>query len=146
MMSHHRKGFSLVEVMVSGTIFIVGLVGAFSAFGVAANLATHASHRATAINLTEAMLEELVQRYPTDPAIHLGEHGVAAGERRAFDADAHRVDPASDAVVYRVTWSVTSFRNHAGVEAVPGVRELVATCSWQEDGKDQSLVLRTWRL
>jgi Tfp pilus assembly protein PilV len=141
-----RRAFSLVEVMVSGTIFIVGLVGAFSAFNVAGNLAAHAAHRATAINLTEAMLEELIQRYPTDPALHLGDHGASPAEQRVFNAEAHRVDPASTDAVYRVTWQVVPFRNHAGIDAVPGVREIVATCAWREAGKPQSLVLRTWRL
>ena len=128
-----RRAFSLIEVMVSGTMLVVGLAAAVSAYGTIATELNHASHRSVAGGLAEAALEEMVLRYPADAALTLGPH---TNDPRFFDGTGKRV---ASAPVFTVTWDVASYAK------VRSIREVTVRVRWVDVGGPRSLEVKTWR-
>ncbi|MDP2340668.1 MAG: prepilin-type N-terminal cleavage/methylation domain-containing protein [Deltaproteobacteria bacterium] len=127
-----RRAFSLIEVMVSGTLLVVGLAAAFSAYGTIAGQLNHAGRRSTAGALAEGMLEELVLRFPADPALTLGTH---VDDPRFYDQGGKRV-AAGD---FKVTWRVAPYAK------VKSIREVTVVVAWTDVGGPRTLEVRTWR-
>ena len=128
-----QRGFSLIEVMVSGVLLIVGMAAALSVYGTIANQQNHTSHRSTAGTIAEAVLEDLVLRYPGDPSLTVGLHD----EGRAFDADGARAAP-SDAV-FTATWRVQAYAK------LKTIREITVTVVWNDSIGARTLEVTTWR-
>lgn len=128
-----RRGFSLIEVMVSGTLLVVGLAASFSAYQTIGTHLNHTVHLSTAGSLAEATLEELVLRYPADPALSLGEH---VDTPRHYDKNGARVASAD---VYAVTWNVIPYAK------LTTMREVIVKVAWTDVSGARTLEVRTWR-
>lgn len=127
-----RRAFSLIEVMVSAALLIVGLTAAFSSFATMTRELNHASRRSTAGALAEATLEELVLRSAADPALALGAHS----DNVNFDVGGHRVEGDG---FFAVGWDVVPYAR------VATVREVRVRVTWTDTGGPRRLELKTWR-
>lgn len=117
--------------MISSALFFVGLTAVFQTYNVATRLMQHHRHMTRAVAIAEATVEELVQRYPGDPAIEVGVVPTA----RTYDRDGVLT---SSAPVFSVSWTIANF-------ALDGIREVVVTVSWSEQGRGKALSIKTWR-
>lgn len=126
-----RRGFSLIETMIASALFFVGLTAIFQTYNVAARLLGHHRHVTRAVALAEGTIEELVQRYPGDPILEVG----VAPTPRTYDMSGLLT---SSATVFSVSWTVTNF-------ALDGIREVIVTVSWTEQGAAKKLSIKTWR-
>lgn len=126
------RAFSLIETLISAALFFVGLTAIFTTYNTAASLLLHHRHVSRAVVIAEGTLEELIHRYPGDPAIEVG---VDAPERR-FDRDGRLVAAGG---MYVAKYEVDTFA------ALPGIREIAVEVRWLEAGETKRLRLRTWR-
>lgn len=129
-----RRGsaaFSLIEVMVAGSIFIIGLAAMFSAFRTASNQFEHQRHVTYGLHVTEATLEELLVRQLGDPLLNGG--GPVLYDARGFLTTV----PAQGR--YSVSWT-----SQPNVPLV-GLRTISVTTSWAEAGITRSVTLSTQR-
>lgn len=131
-----KRGFSLIEVMVSSVLLLVGVGAAISAYSTLSLQLNHATHRSTAGVLAEATLEEMILRYPEDPEITLGDHSA---NPRYFDKMGQRIVGASPDKVFTVTWTVAAYAK------VQSIREVTAKIAWSDLGGARTLELSTWR-
>jgi len=127
------RAFSLIEVMVSGALLIVGLAASFSAYASITSQLAHARFRSTAGTLAEQGLEELILRFPADPALTLGPHTT---DPRFYDAQGRRSAAAS---TYQLTWKIVPYPK------VSTIREVSVLVEWQERNTPQKLEVTTWR-
>jgi prepilin-type N-terminal cleavage/methylation domain-containing protein len=127
-----RRGFSLIEVMISAALFFVGLVAVLSTYHVASRLLSHHRHLTHAVVIGEAVLEDLIHRYPGDGGLAGGVH---AGP--SYD-DAGRL--TSSTPTFTTSWEVSNYAK------VTGIREVTVTVTWTEDGATKTMPLTTWRL
>jgi type II secretory pathway pseudopilin PulG len=126
----HRRAFSLIEVLISGSLFLVGIAAVFSSYATAVRLQAHSHHMTRAIIAAEATLEELIYAYSTSGLLVVGEHNVP----RRYDEVGRRTDDGR----YAVTWVVRPFK-------VDEVREVEVKVTWDEGGTSRALRLKTWR-
>jgi hypothetical protein len=124
------RAFSLIEVMVSGVLFLVGVAAVFSSYATAVRILAHNHHMTRAISLAEATLEELVYTFSSSGMLTIGSHAA----QRRYD-EAGRLDPAG---LYEVGWDVRAFK-------VDEVREVEVHVRWTEERQPRSIQLKTWR-
>lgn len=135
--SRNRKrtlpAFSLIEVLISSALFFVGLTAVFTTYNTAERIVAHNLYTTRALTLAEATLEELVERYPGDPLLEVGDHPV---DPRRYDRNGN----AEGLPTYTLTWNVSLYAKLAGV------REITVRVVWFEGGRERELKLTTWRL
>ncbi len=68
----HAKGFSLIEVMISSTLFLVAVAGTLSSYNTLSNQRAHQRHMVHALLIAEAHIEESLIHLKTDPMLAPG--------------------------------------------------------------------------
>ena len=129
----HARGFSLLEVMISGAIMLSVLTGVVSACATVMKSFNHQTHLTQVIYVAEAQMELLLS-LPGDS--EMLETNVVEGPTH-FDKDGN---PQGNASVYAVTWRAVPH------PVVAKVRTLTVTVTWDEDGETKTFDLKTERL
>lgn len=130
-----KRGFSLIEVMVSSTMLIAGLTGIISAISTTTSLHQHQRRITQGIAIGESVVEELLIRPISDTDLTSGNHPATPLQ---FDADGDRVVSGSGA--YTVDWDVSS-----APPAVPLMRTIKVNVRWTENGNSKTFSLSTIR-
>lgn len=95
------RAFSLLEVMLSATVLTVGIAGSLSGYQTVQQVYRQQRHMTQAIQIAEAMAEELLFYPSSGPWMRAGEHPA---EPLRYDRGARRVSTGG---IYRVQWTVT---------------------------------------
>ena len=126
------QGFSLIEVMMAGTIFLGALAGTITGISAATQAYQHQRRTTAALAVTETVMEELLLLQSSDANISAG----GPAHERFYDLDGN-VDPSGR---FRAVWVVTAD------SPVAGMREIVLRVEWQErNGHTRSLFVSTVR-
>lgn len=120
------RGFSLIEVLTSSTVLLLGLAGTVSGIASAMDMYRHQRHMTQAMQICEGLMEELLLRYPSSDDL---DEGVHTGPQ--FNDSGSRVD--SDGL-YQSSWTVT------GDKPIHGIKEIVVTVTWTNGLRPVSLV------
>lgn len=129
LVNRSTRGFTLLEVMISGSIFLVAFAGTM--LGVTTALDLYGQHRRTtiAIQLAEGTIEELLLKLQGAPELAAGEHVgpqfTTAGARVPSDG------------FYQASWHVISER------PVAGMKEVEVIVDWT--GASRPVRLKTYR-
>jgi prepilin-type N-terminal cleavage/methylation domain-containing protein len=123
------QGFTLLEVMISGTIFLIGFAGTL--LGVTAAMDLYGQHRRStiAIQLAEATMEELLFTLQGTPALRAGTHAGSDFTKEG--------KPTNTDVFFESSWTVTPETPISGMKAI----EVKVT--WP--GASRPVFLRTYR-
>ncbi|MDP2342533.1 MAG: hypothetical protein Q8O67_16370 [Deltaproteobacteria bacterium] len=124
------RGFGLIEVIISGSLLLIGLAGVVQFAGYAEVMTGHQQNMAGAVHVAEKTMEELLLLYPDDARLGDGPH---TGSR--YD----KVGNGSPTGLFATTWTVA-----AGVP-LPGARTVEVTVTWIERAKTKTTRLRTIR-
>ena len=127
------RGFSLLEVMVSASLFLVTVSGVVTSTNMLSNMQVHARQMTRAIHLAEFTMEELLLRFNTDPDLD----PLQNPHRRDFDVNGEPC--AIGDGVYVATWNVSS------VPGVATLKKVNVALSWSESGAQKSIDLVTYR-
>lgn len=125
------RGFSLVEVMVAATFYLVSLAGVLMGIEAARGMYEHQRKMTVALALSESLMEEFLLYQRGDSRIAAGAHGP---ENYNGNLD---LDGAGQ---YVARWTVTP--------SVPtaNLREITLTITWPEKlAGSRSLVFKTVR-
>ena len=114
-------------------LLVVGLTAAFSSYSTIGTQLNHSVRRSTAGAIAEATLEELVLRFPADPALTLGAHTDAP---RFYDDSGARVASGG---LFTVTWTVSPYAK------VKSIREVTVHVGWTDISGPSALEVTTWR-
>lgn len=125
-------GFSLLEVMISGSMMLAGVAGIMSAYTTLSTHYAHQRHMTYGIQLAEAELEGLLIRFADDALLGPGLHTAVA----RYDGAGNRV---SSGGVYTVDVRVV------GHPFISGFRRVTVIVRWQERGREASVQLTTER-
>lgn len=129
-------GFTLLEVMVSSAILLVGIAAFVSAYASAMNLNEHQRHMTHVLDISEAVTEEMLLMFNSDQDLKDGEHL----EKRFYDKDGIELTNADDENrFFTVGWIVTAN------DPVPNVRKLEIEISWEERGVKKTFLVTTFR-
>lgn len=122
-------GFTLLEVMISGTIFLVGFAGTL--LGVTTALDLYGQHRRStiAIQLAEATMEELLLTLQGTPVLSAGEHDGTDFTKEGT--------PTNTDVFFHSSWTVTPETPISGMKAIE------VKITWP--GASRPVLLRTYR-
>ena len=129
-----QRGLSLIEVLVSGALLLIGLSAVFASYSSATRLIAHNAAVTNALQLGEATLEELIARQRGDEQLSLGTHGP-----RTYTASGALVEARDPSGRFTLTWTVQ------GYAAMAGMREVTVTTAWNEGATKVSTSLTTWR-
>ncbi len=128
--SRHRRGFGLLEVMISGTMLVLGLAGVLSFASLTSGSAAHQRKITIGAHVAEMQLEKLVLLAPDDARLTSGTH---PGPR--YDD----VGNPSATGEYVTKWVVTTNT------PITGTRTVVLTVSWTESTGTRTTTLKTIR-
>jgi hypothetical protein len=125
-----RRGFGLLEVMISGSILLIGIAAVVTTINTIERQYQHQRYITTAVHIAEGTLEELIGRWPSDPELVANTlfHGPE------FDPRGLLVPPGMG--LFTTEWIVA-----AGVP-IATTREVRVTVRWNEDGVDKWFTLR----
>lgn len=124
------RGFSLIEVVLSGAILLVGLAGTLSGLSTALSVYENDRRRTMALSLCEGQLEQLLLRFRTSSDL---EQGLHPGPD--FDAAGRPVAAGSGA--YQSSWTVTPN------VPITGMRRVEVSVTWP--GATRPTTLATFR-
>ncbi len=116
----HRRGFTLVEMMVAILLIGVGLMG----LAALSSTVTRANVQSASLTTASSLAQERMERFRTDAYT-----GIASGSDTRLQ----------DGIVYTRTWTVTD--NDPAV----GLKTVTVTVSWTSRGKPHSTTLSTIR-
>lgn len=120
---------SLLEAMMLGAILLIALEGNMAVVSASSGFYGHQHHLAQATHVGQALLEDLMLAYDSDPDLAPGAH-VAE-----FDANARRLAGGT----YTANWSVTQDA------PFPKIRTIAVTLTWLEKGVSRSAQFTTYR-
>ena len=126
------KGFSLLEVMISGAILLTVLTGVITAHSSMMRTFHHQLNITQVIYVAEAQLEEILSLPSSSSDLA---RGVTHGPTH-FDEEGNRTVAASK---FAITWEVVDH------PVVRRAKRLAVTVSWLEDGALKTFVLKTER-
>lgn len=134
-----RRGFSMIEVLISATMLLVGITGIIMGTHIATKQHEHDRKVAVAILVAERRMEELLLLFPTSLELADGRHPGDGFE--TFDAEGRR-----GGSVYRLFYTSTPATPPGAPpeERIPGVI-LEVTIAWDESVGERSIQLRTAR-
>jgi prepilin-type N-terminal cleavage/methylation domain-containing protein len=125
------RGFSLIEVVVSSTLLLIGLAGTMSALSSYQKGVEHQRHLTQGIHIAESTMEQILLATPTDPMLAAGTHGP-----RSFNDVGHLVASGGK---YNAYWIVTPN------EPIGGMRKLDVRVEWMEGPNGRNVVFTTHR-
>ncbi len=142
-----RRAFSLIEVMISSTMLILGISALISGVHVATQQQEHNRKVSAALLISERRLEELLLLFPTSLLLSDGRHPELGFE--VYTEAGVRVEtPDEDAIArnFRLFYMV----NTAAADDEPPESRLPGlivetTIAWNESGREKLLSLRTVR-
>ncbi len=124
------RGFGILEVLISGTMLLLGLAGVVSFAAQANGSAAHQRHITIAAHVAEMQMEKLVLLFPDDARLSNGAH---TGPR--YD-DIGNPEATGR---YRTSWLV------ATGNPIAGARSVVVTVTWNEATGTHTTTLKTIR-
>jgi len=124
------RGFGILEVLISGTMLVLGLAGVVSFAAHANQTAGHQRHITIASHVAEMQMEKLLLLFADDARLANGSH---TGLR--YDD----IGNLSATGIYQTTWQITTS------SPVPGARTVVVTVTWTEAGRTRTTSMRTIR-
>lgn len=124
-------GFTLIEVMISSSILLIGLAAVVSGMAAYTKVQEHQRHMTQAIHIAESAMEEIILAYPSDDDLLVGGHGPIH-----YDSLGHEVAGSG---TYQVTWAV------ADASPIPGIKRVDVTVTWNEGTGVKTYALTTWR-
>jgi type II secretion system protein I len=95
----HARGFSLLETMIAGAIFLVAMLGVVSAVGTATAQYQHQRNATIALQVAERTMEELLLEYSTSSELNEG------GHTRGYDVNGEPTAAAQPRFV--ASWVIT---------------------------------------
>lgn len=125
------RGFSLIEVMISASLLLVGLAGSLAAISTYQKNVAHQRHLTQGIHIAETAMEQMLLVYPSDPLLTDGDHGP-----QSYDEVGHHVASGGK---YNAYWSVES-----GIP-IPGMRKLSVRVEWMEGADGRNVEFFTYR-
>lgn len=126
------KGFSLLEVMISGTIFLTALAGVITAHSAMMRSFNHQLNITQVIYVAEAQMEEILS-FPSSSSL------LAAGVEHGPSHFNEKGDRTTSANKYEVIWEVEPHPE------VSRAKRVEVTVKWEEDGQPKEFVLKTER-
>ena len=129
--STSTDGFTLIEVMMSGSILLLGLAAVITAMTTHIAMNEHHRHTTQAIHITEGVLEELLLAFPGDDDLAIAAHGPLH-----FSRQGHQTAAAS---VYQVNWTVL------GSNPMAGMKKVQVTTTWTEKAGPRKYSVYTFR-
>ena len=124
------RGFSLLEVMVSGALFLVAVTGVVSTVSTSASLRSDMRLHAAAAEIAQERMERLLTAARGAPELSpTAIHEERRGNSGALDA----------AGAFIVSWTVST------LVAVPAVSHVVVDVRWRTGGRSKNLTLETNR-
>lgn len=138
------RGFSMVEVVISATMLIVGISGLVVGAHLAIRQHEHNRKVAVGLVLLEKKLEALLMLFPTSEELEEGRHPAADFER--FTAEGGPVAGGADEGLYRFFYVVSLAAPIDGNDGdiLPGVI-IEATVAWDESLGERDITIRTVR-
>jgi len=142
-----KRGFSLIEVLISSAILLVGITGLVMGVHIAIGQHAHNRKLAQALIVAEKRTEALLLLFPTSAELRDGRHPASGfefysdtGQPLPLPAD---TDP-KDLLGFRLFYTVTPSAISEGEDPIIGLR-LELTIAWHETLGERNLVLRTAR-
>lgn len=128
-----RRGFSLLEVMVAGALFLTSLSGVITAIGALNDVEAHQRRMSIATTLGEQTMEELLLRWGGHPDIDVG-----TTTSRFFDSKGTLAATAQP-LGYEARWSVTR------VDKIQNLKEVRLRVIWTENSGTKDISYFTYR-
>jgi type II secretory pathway pseudopilin PulG len=128
------RGFTLIEVMVAGTFFLVSFAGMISGISYATKQYEHQRNLTAAIAVAETVMEQLMLLQQTHDSLSAGNTEV-----RYYDVDGNEVLSTASNRLFTGSWSTV------GDTPVTGLRQVTLTISWQESSGNKNLSLTSVR-
>lgn len=130
--SSRARGFSLIEVLIAGVIFVVSVTAVVSSWRAIQGLADTQLRRGDAISLAEDVLDDLRLCFR-------GADDLAVGDHTRFFAKDRAPRAAADPRGYTVTWTVTQIPQQT-------FKRVDLTIRWTgSDGRPHALPFVTYR-
>jgi prepilin-type N-terminal cleavage/methylation domain-containing protein len=127
-----KRAFSLIEVMASSALLLVGLSAVFSSFGSLSHLVAHNRKVDTGVHIAQQVAEELTSLARTSSEL---KGGIHTGAR--YNDLGQRVGDGA----FLVTWTVSSWAS----PQLNSFARIVVTTSWEEEGEAKSIDLTLYR-
>ena len=124
-----RRGFTLIEVMAAGTIFLVVFVGVIGSYAEVERMNAHLRHQTTGLYIAQASMEELILLSPQSPLLAAGLSTRQVDDEGQADSNG----------LYSLQWEVTPNT------PIAGMRRVDVTVRWSEASGDRSVNLFTYR-
>jgi Tfp pilus assembly protein PilV len=125
-----RRGFSLLEVMISGSLFLLAIAGFVGAVSATSDVRRDARLFTVAAELAEEQLERLLAAASDAPELRRGQ----THEQRVNDAGV-----ASQTGGFVIRWTVSP------VTDVPSVSRIALQVEWHSGTRPRTLSLETCR-
>lgn len=129
-MMRSRRGFGLVEVMISATMLVLGLAGVLSFAAQTSETAAHQRQITVASHVAEIQIEKLLLLSPDDSRLTAGLH-----DGPGYD----QVGNPSATGKFQTRWLVTTSM------PITGTRTVVVTVLWTEPTGAKTTTLKTIR-
>jgi prepilin-type N-terminal cleavage/methylation domain-containing protein len=124
-------GFTLIEVMISSAILLIGISGVVLGLRSAQDTAAHQRLVTQAIHSAESVMEDLLLRNTGHNELETGTHGP-----RWFDSKGIETSSTS---TFEVRWNVQ------GAVPFEGMKRVTVTARWQEGDRERSFSITTDR-
>lgn len=133
------KGFSLLEVMISSAVLIVGLTGTVQAISTASSQMEHARHVTQALHAAETQMEVLLSHPANIATASLTPGASITGPtyNSVGEPTTNTSDPFES--YYETSWQVV------GNEPIVGMKKITLQASWDERGVRRNITLVTER-
>jgi type II secretory pathway pseudopilin PulG len=118
-----NRGFSLLEVMVSGALLIVGVTAALQGYSTATQRAIKDRHLTQAIHAAESAAESVLAREQSDGDLNAGNHP----DMLFFDDVGHEL-PSAAGASYVASWSINANT------PIENIRRIAITVRWTDSG------------
>jgi type II secretory pathway component PulJ len=125
-----RRGFGVLEVLISASLLVIGLASVVSFSAQSSAVAAHQRQVTIGAHVAEMQMERLLLLFPDDARLSSGAH---TGPR--FDG----IGNPSASGAFATSWVV------ATGSPIQGARTITLTVTWTEGGAPRTVTLRTIR-